>query len=236
MEPATEIKNQTVLLASLRNDIIEASTALSQNLKDVKVKQEKLAEIEKDLAIKTIISQEEARHLGSLMDAQKVAVNTRIEAEEAVKRTKAEIGILKVQKKEALNELKRLNEWVYTAKLAEDELLAKKALLEANIAELKTEVAFLELAKKDAEAEYRAVVLEIKLALDSGKSELSQITLEVEKAQLVLVSTKKEQEKAEMAVLDADNKKRQIEIDLEIYTVRIKDEYEKTFPGRIMKL
>jgi len=236
MEPAIEITNQKILLANLRNDIIEASTTLTKIHKDIKVQSVVLSVLDTKVFDQELAIQESGTLLKEQKELTEITKTLEGESKVAVKRFELEVEILKVQKKEAMTELKRLNEWVFTAKVEEDVLNERKAVLEANLANLDDEKTSVQDSITLLKEKYVEVVTNIKLSEDANKIQLEIISKEALEAEIRLTQTLKEQTKAEEALLDTENKRLRITLDLEIYTERTKKEYEKMFPDRIMKL
>lgn len=236
MDKATEVKNQEILLASLRNEIIEASTALSKIYADHKSVKESIKDAEEELAI---IKSESLTVLETVANANKNLDKRIADVNAICERAANEVKVLKVQKKEAMSELKRLNEWIFTAQetlkviTEKTEKLIKKAdEKDAYI----SDIADFKALKESAEADYRDVLVNAKLTSDDIEYKTHKLEEKEKDAEakfsVLRERTQKEQEKFN----DAEAKRLKVEADLKIYIKRVEVAYKQQFPDKKFKI
>ena len=234
----TEIKvtNDTILLRSLRNDIIEAQTRLSGIYAEAKY-QEKIIE-RKNLDLGDL--QKEKSDLFMEMKAERDSVQlSHKDLENAKIRSEKELLVLKNQKKESMSELRKLNEWNSNAREEKDglklvitellELEKDKKLFVQDIKDVK------ELLDEKNE-EYRLALVEVDLLKVDAEAFNDKNSKRVGILQEEVKVLEKKKEMSEIELADTLIYKKKVEVDLNIYQQRIQKEYEKTFPEKIMPL
>lgn len=236
MNEATQVKNDKILLASIRVDITEATSKLSSVYKEEEAVSKRVVQTEDKLKEVQLLCIAEIEK----MKAQEASLRkTERDADNAVKRSKEELKVLKTQKKESMKDLKRQNEWVFTAEELKKKLNRGNATLKVVERKKLAYISDIELfkVKKDvAEEEYKDILLKAKLVTDESDA---KVHLNTEKVKSL---------KAEASVLTKDNKTSQsklehttserlrIEKDLEVYIGRVEKHYKKAFPELKMKL
>lgn len=235
-EQEVEIKNSKALLSSLRNDIIQASTALSKILADVKVAEKQL----EDVRLQLETDKASSLSVIELCDMQRADAKRKIQdAEGAVVRSKNELATLKTQKKEAMSELKNLNEWIFTAEERKKELDTDIVSLEKTAKEKEgyiSDIADFKALSHTAKEEHRLVLVETKLANDESEAlaEKSRAEVQKNKKELAEIEAKKKVALEELRKTQRHDKK--VREELQIYIERVEKAHTQAFPQRTMKL
>jgi len=236
MDTATEVKNQQILLASIRNEIIEASTALSKIYEEKKkVESEVLEASEELLDIKAVSK----GVLAEISQAQIGLKNREIDANANVERAKKEVEVLKKQKKEAMSELKRVNEWIFNGQEALKSLRSELDTLSQEKVQKEEYIADTEdfkLKRDIAEGEYREILVNAKLASDELEAKQYSFEDKEKKTEEKLSTLQSEIGKAEIELQDLLNNKTRIEKDLQIYINRVEKAYKEQFPDKKFKV
>lgn len=232
-EEETKVKNDIILLGSLRNDIVEASTTLTVIKKDVDEQDNVLDEKRQEIAI---LEQKKVDEMSELEREKAELIQSNIQLENAKKRSKEELSVIDRQKRDAMSELRRLNEWNFDAKNELDKY--KDILSELLFMEKEKRNYLLDYSKKAEEEieNYRITLIDIKLEHDNLIAILDKNTRELVKIQNELLSLNEEKENIEESMAETIREKKRIEVDLDIYSKRIAKEYKKTFPKKIIKL
>ena len=235
-EEQTKLKNDKLLLGSLRNDIIEASTCLSQHKQAVDEESILLEEKKAEIAI---LEERKDEIFAEIDEERKAIKQDKIDLESAKVRSEKELEVLNKQKRSAMSELRRLNEWNFEAKEEKDALekLIKALLIierekKAYISDIKV---YKEKTEEVKEAQQN-VLIDIKLAEDESEAKVYKNTREVERLQDIVEVLQEKKEQAENLLATAIVDKERIEVDLEIYEKRVAKKYEEAFPGKKLKL
>lgn len=235
-EEITKEKNDKILLKSLRNDIIEASTALSQIKEELRTQ---CAIVEEKRSEVAILNELKLSVMDSIGKEKENLKNSYKDLEKAENRSKKELEILKTQKKEAMSELRRLNDWNFTA-------LEEKKALEVRISQLTeiekkkkeyiSDISFYEDRLLEIKEKQRIVLIDIKLSEDTSEALLDSQNKKLErmKEEVAVLEVKKTE--AETLLARAIIERDRIKVDLEIYEKRIRNEYSKVFNGKEIKL
>lgn len=236
MDTATEVKNQKILLASLRREIIEASTGLTSIYSEKKTVEKEVEDSKQELILNQVASDS---IFAAIQGEQEALRQTERDSVNSVRRAEKEVDILKIQKKESMKELKRQNEWVYTAQEEVKILNTSIASLTEKEA-LKTEyiddIEVLKIKREEAEEAYKEILLDAKLVSDETEAKQVHCKQNVDKAEKMLKELKSEA-KLEKQKLDSTVKERnKVESDLEIYINRIRIAHEKQFPDKGFKI
>lgn len=231
-----EIKEKEALYLSLKEDILLATTELSSKLKEKKALLKYIEEAEEKLKE---ISEHAQKRIDAAEAAEAHSVVTFQESKAAVKRAASEIEVLVKQKKEAMKELKRINEWIFSSEDSLKELQKEEKKTKARVARarsLEKDIASLEIEKEKAIEEQRLVKAETTKLLQKVKSETKKLELAEKKAAEFTEKKKKEAQVATEELHRAVVEKKAIEKDLEVYIKRIKKDYKKAFPKLEMKI
>jgi chromosome segregation ATPase len=232
----TEIVNAELTLASIRSDTIQAADDLSGLLQEQKAVRESIvleqAELETAKADMVRANKE--------LDDERTRMRAERKAhEDWVERNKRELEVLKQQKKEAMAELKRLNDWIFSGEARQRELEGKVAdfeVLSAKKKSLEGEILDLIAQKELATTDRNQVKLETSLALDASEVALNKIKTEREEAEKALASATKEREQEEIKLSDYRNERAQLKKDTDVVVARIEEKFGEAFPGLVMKL
>jgi chromosome segregation ATPase len=157
----------------------------------------------------------------------------------SIERAKKEVEVLKTQKKESMKELKRLNEWVYTAQEEQKKLGTNIVSLSEKQALKMDYIADIEdwkIKKEGAEEAYKEIVLDAKLVSDETEVKTTNCEQKVEKAEKKLAKLKEDSKIAKEKLDSFVKEKNKKEKDLEIYINRIEKAYKKQFPDKSFKL
>lgn len=236
MEIETEIVNKKALLKNLRVEILEAAYAVSKNKEDAKTEEarvslakEQLKEIQ-DAASQAILE---------VKQAQEALRKSESDSWTSVERAEKELKVLKEQKKEAMKELKRVNEWVFEGETHHKTLKTASEALEiksTKLSELVSEIPVLEAYKAKILTETKEAILEAKLSSDEielKQAKLKQAEIDAHERMRFY------QSEASLAKEQLDttvNERTRILNDLEIYIQRVEKKYNEAFPELRMKL
>ena len=236
MDTATEVKNQKILLATIRRDIIEASTALTSLYADKTAIDSEILESKQEL----IKNQVASDSIFAAIEGEKESLRkTERDSVNGVERAKKEMKVLGTQKKESMKELRRANEWVYTAQEEAKKLNTSIASLVKEEALKKAYIADTEVFKDmrdEAEEAYKEILLDAKLITDETEAKRHNCEQEVSKAEEKLGKLKEDTKLAKQELNTFVREKNKKEKDLGIYINRVEVAYKKQFPNKAFKL
>jgi len=231
-----EVKNQELTLASIRSDTIQAAKELSELYAEhASVR----AEIDAGRALQAKEEESLARANKELEDERSRMRAERKAHEDWVSRSRKELEVLKAQKKEAMSELSRINEWIFSGENRKRELDGQVAYLLERLKDKKAlEDSILALIeeKNVAEAERNVVKLDIQLSKDSAENELIRVRKELGEADAALTVCKTALIEEEQKLNDYRNERVKLKRDTDIILSRIEKKYEEAFPGLRMTL
>ena len=233
---ATQLKNDKILLASIRSDITEATSELTNKNKEIEaadkriaISEEKLKEIQ--LACITAIEEMKAEEV-SLRKTEKDTNN-------AVKRSEKELEVLKQQKKDSMKELRRQNEWVFTAEEVKKTLnrsIATLKVVERNKLAYISDIEIFAEKKSVAEEEYKDILLKARLITDESEAVVAKNVEKLKNLRKESVSLGKQIATAKSKLEHTTSERLRIEKDLKVYIGRVEKHYKKAFPKLKMKL
>lgn len=236
MDTATEVKNQKTLLRSLKNDIIAASTLLSEKYAELKEVNKKVDKASDELLAHQLASDAVSE---SLSQEKAIFKKAEQDAANAVKRSEAELKVIKDQKKEALKELKRLNEWIHTAKAEQKALKGSITKLNKSIDRKKGFIDDIEQYEQKAEqarTQYQSIMQSCFAVQDETELKVHKSNEQLKKNEAQLAKIKQELADAKEELKKAKRESQKKYKDLSIYADRVEKQYEKAFPGRTIKI
>lgn len=229
-EKEKEIK---ILLSTLRQQLEDESKDLGLILKQKK-EAIAIAGSARDEFVQ--IRESKEKYLINMQTRTRDAENELALARSLAKQREKENEVLRKQRNELMNELNRLNDWLINAKKEQSDIQfdiqknsrVKKKLFKV-VKDLEDKISIL--------TEERAKIwLDMKLSLENIAVAEEQIDKKVTQNEKKLEKIQSEITKAKENYLNVVNQTKKIEKDLEIYTARVKNEYESAFPKRKMKL
>lgn len=230
------IKDKKALLASLREDIIQASTALTKIHAEKKQTHEDLARVKNE----QVLIEDTCRiALAEVQREKEYAKNLIQDAQVHVTRMHQEIAVLNTQKKESMSELRKLNEWVFTAEEAKNTLIKELADLEKQAKAKESYIADLshfKALKEEAEKEYRVVLVETRLAIDESEALKEKSDTQVSENKKILTKIESDLNVAKEELRKTQIHDNRVREELKIYVERVEKAHSAAFPKRTMKL
>jgi len=235
-EQVTETTNAIITLDSIRKDIIEASKQLSSLYSEKKLVLEVIEKRENELRQKETAIQEAET---IMKDRSTQLSDQEKKAQGAVVRSNEELDVLKKQKSDAMTELSRINDWIFSGE-------REKALLNIEIESLQkisvTKKQYIKdieeySIKRDSLLKENADALAEKRNIsEKSEQKLLEVQKKVEDAVQELLKVEDSLERAKSELNNAVTEKMRIHKDLEVYISRVEKKYKKAFPELKMKL
>lgn len=231
-----EIKNAELTLASLRSDTLKAAADLTEAFA-AKDKAEK----ETEEALKTLSEAQNAtaKAFKELEDERARMRMERAAHEAWVARAKKELDVLKTQKSEAMSELARINEWIFSGENTKRELDLKIVNMQEQLIEydrIGNAIIDLRDQKHLAEQERNTVQLEANLARDEAENVLLNLKAEKEEVEKGLAIAKEMREQEEIKLYDLRNDRLRIQKDIDVIVLRLEEKFGEAFPELKMKI
>jgi len=235
-ETEIKVKDNTVLLKSLRNDIIEASTTLTVIKTEVDEQDAILGNKVQEIAI---LEQKTVDINAGVEEERKAISQAKIDLENAKRRSEKELEVLNKQKRSAMSELRRLNEWTHNAREEKESLklsISELLSLEKEKKEVIIDIGEFRSALLEVKEEYREILVDTKLAQESSEAELDRNNRGLQKLQEQILVLDDKKAMLELSMAETLRNQKEIQVDLGIYEKRIKEKYEKEFPNKTIKL
>lgn len=224
-------KDYEVTLQELRSEIITVADELSGKYKEKTALIDDLSDLGKQLEGAEQLLEDTKKETENQKELAKVEKKS-LEIEKT--RHQNVLSKIKEDCKEATRELNHLNLWIVKAKDLRKEKEVELSNLDSQIEE-KRELAFGLFALKDEiaglEKRRNEAILETKGAEDLAKDRIEQLNKEILDLSLKVSSLNEEAEKASVRKKNLDDEAELRLQDLEVYTNRIRNAWDKVFPG-----